>query len=141
MAGFTFDDGGAFGQLAGRLAAAGVKAGARAFALTQRFGVRLQAQVKANAAGRPGPRMVTGDYNRSIGLTVGRDGGAIAARVGTTRPQGRRLEFGFHGTDSRGRTYNQAPYPHFGPALDKVGPEFEKAAAELGADTLDLGGR
>lgn len=131
MAAFEFDDRGALSVLAGELAAAGARAGAMGLALTTRYGIQLQAQVKSNAAGRPGPRIITGDYNRSISVETGFDGGAIITRVGTNRPQGRRLEFGFHGVDSLGRKYDQPAYAHFGPALDKVGPEFEAAAGRM----------
>ena len=120
------------------LGKAGFTVGARAFKIVSHFGLQLQAKVKANAAGRPGPRMQTGDYNRSIELQVGIDGGAPTARVGTNRPQGRRLELGFSGTDSLGRTYNQPPFPHFGPALDEIGPAFEAAVAGI-MDGIDLG--
>lgn len=112
--------------LARDLGKASVASGARGFKLIRHHGMRLQAKVKANAAGRPGPRIQTGDYNRSIGLQVGTEGGGPIARVGTNRPQGRRLEAGFSGTDSLGRTYHQAPLPHFGPAVDQIGLEFEK---------------
>lgn len=112
-------------RLARDLATAGVMAGVRAGNLVRHHGTRLQAQVKANAAGRPGPRIQIGDYNRSIGLQIGLEGGSPIARVGTNRPQGMRLEKGFVGEDSLGRTYNQPPYPHFGPAVDRIGLEFE----------------
>lgn len=40
--------------------------------------------------------------------------------VGSDRPYGRRLEFGFVGTDALGRSYHQAPRPHVRPAADAV---------------------
>lgn len=113
-------------ELARDLGKAAVSSGARAYKLIRHHGMRLQAQVKANASGRPGPRIQTGDYNRSIGLMVGIEGGGPIARVGTNRPQGRRLEKGFVGTDDAGRTFNQPPFPHFGPAVDQVGLAFER---------------
>lgn len=117
-------------------AAAGIEAGARAFRIVRHHGLLLQTRVKANAAGRPGPRMQTGDYNRSIEMEVGLDGGAPTARVGTNRPQGRRLELGFRGTDSLGRTYNQPPFPHFGPAVDEIAPGFEADVLEQMAQVM-----
>lgn len=85
-------------------------------------------RTKANASGRPGPNAPTGDYRRSITASgVQNTGGHLTVYVGTNLPQGRRLEFGFHGMDSLGRVYNQPPYPHFGPALDAVGPDFVSA--------------
>lgn len=134
----SFDDGGDLNRLIADLTRASARAQVRATKKVQHFGVILQGRVKARAAGRPGPRMQTGDYNRSIGLRVGiEEGGVIAASVGTNRPQGRRLEFGFHGVDSLGRRYDQPPFPHFGPALDETAPEFVKAMRDLGADLLD----
>lgn len=102
----------------------------RANKLVQQYGLLLLARVKANAAGRPGPRIVTGDYNRSINLRV-TGGLRPEASVGTNRPQARRLEYGFRGVDARGRRYNQPPYPHFGPAFGEVAPKFQEAAARL----------
>lgn len=87
---------------------------------------RLQTRVRANASGRPGPNIVTGDYRRSISVVKE---GPTSALVGTNRPQGRRLEFGFYGVDAIGRTYNQPPYPHFQPAIDQTRPEFVSAVA------------
>jgi hypothetical protein len=113
-------------ELARDLGKASAAAGARAMKIVRHHGMRLHAKVKANAQGRPGPRVQSGDYNRSIGLIVGIDGGSPIARVGTNRPQGRRLEKGFVGTDSLGRTYHQPPYPHFEPAVDAIGLEFER---------------
>src|SRR5688500_16885395 len=83
-------------------------------------------RVQANASGRPGPNAPTGDYRRSWswepagGIHAGRDaqgrftsgglpGDFAVAYVGTNKPQGRRLEFGFVGVDSLGRHYNQPP--------------------------------
>lgn len=99
---------------------------AKVTAVVRHHGHLLATRVKANASGRPGPNAPTGDYRRSITLRVESVAGFITAYVGTNLPQGRRLEFGFHGMDSLGRVYNQPPYPHFGPALDSVAPEFTK---------------
>src|SRR5581483_7216777 len=74
-------------EIADRFVAAGLRAGAQGSALVRHFGSLLQARVKANAAGRPGPRKVTGDYSRSIALDIGHDGDGVVARVGTNRPQ------------------------------------------------------
>lgn len=110
---------------------------------TVRFGALLQTRVRARASGRPGPRRQTGDYRRSISRESGRgpDGGHQAT-VGTNAPQGRRLEHGFVGADALGRTYNQPPYPHFGPALDETGPEYVAALeADIAAVDRMTGGR
>lgn len=82
----------------------------------------LAARVKRNASGRPGPRVISGDYRRSIGVEKIEDGWAI----GTDAAQGMRLEFGFTGVDSLGRYFDQPPYPHWQPAIDKTWPETTK---------------
>ncbi len=93
-------------------------------------GTWLHAQISANAdtgnhapglphipGTGPGPNVATGDYVRSIALEVTEAGSAHVATVSTNLPQARRLEFGFVGTDSLGRSYRQPPYPHWRPAL------------------------
>jgi hypothetical protein len=74
---------------------------------------------------------VTGDYSRSLALDVGVSAGGVSVTVGTTRPQARRLEFGAQGVDSLGRRMNSPPYPHFGPAFDKVAPQFLDALERI----------
>lgn len=80
-----------------------------------------QSIVRGHARGRPGPRSITGDYNRSIVGQSVREGKSVLAVVGSNAPQTLRLEFGFHGPDALGRVYNQPPYPHFGPSLEPMG--------------------
>lgn len=125
------------GEVAAALGEASVKAGFKARAVIQYHGALLQNKVKSNASGRPGPRAQTGDYRRSITLDVGHGAAGYEARVGSGRPQAARLEFGFTGTDSRGRHYNQPPFPHFGPALKAIEPAFLAACAEI--VSLDVG--
>lgn len=88
------------------------------------WGNRLLTEIRGRASGRPGPRAITGDYRRSWSMELGRRGGGPAAVVGTSAPQGRRLEHGFVGTDSLGRNYNQPPFPHVRPAADVIEPQF-----------------
>lgn len=92
----------------------------------------LRTRVRGRASGRPGPRRVTGDYRRNIS---GHSGqllpGVWQGVVGTNSPQSRRLELGFVGRDSLGRTYHQPPYPHFGPALDETVTDYVAALVEL----------
>jgi len=95
--------------------------------LVKHYGMLLRTRVMAAASGRPGPRAITGDYRRSWTMEYRSVAGGGTAIVGTSSPQGRRLEFGFHGADSLGRVYNQPPYPHARPAFDKTAPEFEAA--------------
>lgn len=97
-------------------------------ALVRTYGALYQTRVRGRASGRPGPRAVTGDYRRSISLEMrSLPDGRSAAIVGTNRPQGPRLEFGFTGTDSLGRSYAQPPYPHFGPPLQRTVDELSYA--------------
>ena len=115
--------------LAAQLRTMGKVGDARMERLIRHYGYLLQTRVKARASGRPGPNVVTGDYRRSIGVQFYRDPKAgFVAVIGTNKPQGARLEFGFHGMDSLGRSYDQPPYPHFGPAFDQTKPELESAA-------------
>jgi hypothetical protein len=77
----------------------------------------VEAQAKMNATGRPGPNVQTGYLRRSIvvrGPT--NEGFWWSARIGPTAVYGRRVELGFTGTDSLGRTYDQKGYPYLGPA-------------------------
>lgn len=91
-------------------------------------GALLQTKVKARASGRPGPRVQTGDYRRSINRQMRRGTVSVTVEVGTNSPQGRRLEFGFWGKrDSLGRLFHQPPYPHFGPAADEMEDAFPVA--------------
>lgn len=85
--------------------------------------------VRGNASGRPGPRFITGDYRRSWSADTDTNGGNIQAQIGTNAAQGRRLEYGFTGTDILGRSYDQPPFPHVKPAADKLIPIVE---AEVG---------
>ncbi|WP_373301049.1 HK97 gp10 family phage protein [Streptomyces violascens] len=81
----------------------------------------LVQDVRQRASGRPGPRVITGRYRASWSSEVHRAGRVVVGDVGTSAPQGRRLEFGFVGVDSLGRHYSQRPYPHLGPAVDQAG--------------------
>lgn len=90
----------------------------------------LRARIVANASGRPGPEVITGEYIDSIEVR--------GAWVGTDDPRGKRLEFGYHGPDADGVTYDQPPYPHFHSAVEEVRPLFfgsmERLTAELVSD-------
>lgn len=112
--------------VAADFASTAADAGAVATRIVRHHGRLLQTRVKARASGRPGPRTVTGDYRRSIGMQMrgSAEVGTVSAVVGTNKPQGRRLEFGFVGADSAGRVYDQPPYPHFGPAFDETVEQF-----------------
>jgi hypothetical protein len=96
----------------------------------------LQGRIQGRASGRPGPRVITGNYRRSwntVKLNVA--GGKVAYSVGTNAPQGRRLEFGFNGTDALGRAFKQAPYPHVEPALaESVDEMFEMISGGIDSE-------
>lgn len=96
------------------------------------FGQLLKTRIQANASGRPGPNAPTGTYRRSWTMDFSQEGDTATADVGTNQPQGRRLEFGYHGTDSLGRTYNQPPYAHVGPAMDWLEPLLDRGFDEVG---------
>jgi hypothetical protein len=104
--------------------------------LTKHFGQLLRTRVMAKASGRPGPNAVTGDYRRSWQMQTRGGGSSTTVEVGTNAVQGRRLEFGFNGSDSLGRIYNQPPFPHARPAFDEIQPLFiaggEALIRELG---------
>jgi hypothetical protein len=108
------------------------------------YGMLLQNEVRINAStgfhkpGQghipgtgPGPNVATGDYRRTIALSVSSgtlDGErAIEADVYTNSVQGARLEHGFVGVDSLGRVYRQPAYPHFKPAADTIEKTFHPA--------------
>lgn len=99
------------------------------------FSMLMETRVKANASGRPGPNVITGDYRRSWSNEVSENGNRIVGTIGTNKPQARRLEYGFAGADRLGRVYNQPPFPHLGPAVDTIGPEFMSSMG----DTIQFG--
>ena len=106
----------------------------RVAAVTTHYTMLLETKIKANASGRPGPRRRTGDYVRSWTSQVTKTpGDGATGIVGTNKPQARRLEYGFVGPDRLGRVYNQPPFPHVGPAVDTIGPQFVTAIANIGA--------
>ena len=119
-------------RVAADIADLGVEAAAKAHTITVKWTAALQRQVQLNASGRPGPNAPTGNYRRSINRRTVKLLRSSYGEVGTNSPQARRLEHGFSGTDSLGRSYDQPAYPHFGPAIDFVGPGYEAAMAAAG---------
>lgn len=122
-------------EVAAGITLVGVKVGARAFAVTRHHGMLLQSSWKRKASlprsmerwyDRDGLRLITGDYVRRINLRMLAGDGEVAAEVGTNHPGGKRLEYGFVGTDSLGRTYHQPPYATARPALAETGPGFAR---------------
>jgi hypothetical protein len=97
-------------------------------AVVEKTSADLVALTQQNASGRPGPNAPTGDYRGSWRVEPVRDGvDEVSRGVGTDRPQARRLEYGYVGPDSLGRTFDQQPYPHHGPAVDVTEPVFYAA--------------
>lgn len=125
-------------MVAHALLAKGIETAGKAHVVAMHYGAILKTNVQRRASlprtGPPGPRLITGDYVRSMHLRTTRQVEGSTATVGTNAPQARRLEFGFNDTDSRGRRYNQPPYPHWGPALDETAPAFVAAIAAIVGD-------
>lgn len=116
-------------ELGPRLARAADRVGSETNRTVQQQARLVRAMIRFNASGRPGPNIITGDYFDSWGpaqpFAVPDGGGAI---VGTDRPQGRRLEFGFMNMyDSLGRFYRQPPFPHVEPAVNELSDEYADA--------------
>jgi hypothetical protein len=96
--------------LSGRFLAKAARLPAEIERSTEEHAQLLLSMIQARAPVR------TGRYRAS--WHIERDGNRRV--VTTSEPYGRRLEFGFYGTDSLGRHYNQAPQPHAMPAADAV---------------------
>lgn len=111
--------------LARRLNRAADRVGPEIDRTVQQQGRLLRALIMERASGRPGPNVISGDYRASwkpepFGVP---DGGGV--EVGTRKPQGRRLEYGFFEMyDSLGRFYRQPPFPHVGPAVNELEGEW-----------------
>lgn len=115
-------------DLAPRLEQAAARVGPETNRTVQQQGRLLRALIMENASGRPGPNVISGDYRGSWEpepFPVP-DGGGV--EVGTRKPQGRRLEYGFmERYDSLGRFYRQPPFPHVEPAVNELSTEYEQA--------------
>jgi Bacteriophage HK97-gp10, putative tail-component len=116
--------------LAAALAGLGPATRARVSTITRHYAMLLRVRIQQNASGRPGPRVITGQYRASWQVRVQTGGGAVTAEVFTDAPQARRLEYGFVGVDALGRHYRQPPYPHIGPAWVRTQPAYIQALAE-----------
>jgi hypothetical protein len=114
-------------ELASAARVAAVEVQPRVNEVTRTYSQLLQTRVQAKASGRPGPNAPTGDYRRSWNVRYYTEAGALVGDVGTSKPQGRRLEFGFTGIDSLGRAYDQPPFPHVWPAVEEIMPRYERA--------------
>jgi len=75
--------------------------------------LKAAAEICANIRGSA-PQGETGDLAASWNV---RPEGKNTAWVESREPYAARIEFGFHGTDSLGRQYDQAPEPYITPNL------------------------
>ena len=85
-------------------------------------GNRLKAAIQA------GSPVDTGAYRGAWQMAVT---GPWAVQVSNAMPYGPRLEFGFHGTDSLGRSYSQGARPHVRPAVEAVVPSWQDDLASM----------
>ncbi|WP_073947569.1 HK97 gp10 family phage protein [Streptomyces kebangsaanensis] len=99
--------------------------------VVRHYTMLLETRIKANASGRPGPNVITGDYRRSWTHEVHVAADLVTGTVGTSKPQGRRLEYGYVGPDSLGRIFHQPPYAHVGPAVQTVRSLFVQALGRV----------
>ena len=106
--------------LPGSFALAGAASSTLLQKTVYRTGAMLRTLVRAGASGRPGPRVQTGDYRRSIAQVNGMDRGVPTSLVSTNSPQAYRLEYGFNDVDVLGRRFHQPPLPHWRPAIPKA---------------------
>jgi hypothetical protein len=107
---------------------------ARLLAKAATLDAELEVTLKRNAQAalqrvRQRAPVRTGRYRDS--WHVERDGRGSYV-VATDEPYGRRLEYGFVGTDALGRHYAQAPRPHLNPAADETeGPFVRDVGRDL----------
>lgn len=107
-------------ELANRLEHAAMKVGPAMEKAVKHAGEMGVARIRGNASGRPGPNVITGAYRNSWRAETRTLRAGAICTIGTDLPYGRRLEFGFTGTDSLGRNYAQPPFPHVQPALPYI---------------------
>lgn len=122
--------------LAERLSKVGVAIGPRMTVVVTHYAALLDLEMNRAASGRPGPNVITGDFRRSITHEIVESGIRTEAVAGSGAPQAARLEYGFVGTDSLGRHYNQPPYPWARPSGDIVEPQFEEAMVALAVEAM-----
>lgn len=98
-------------------------------AIVTEGGALIAASAKRHFNGGSEPMTRTGTLARSIRMVdVHPTGpGAFMSKTGPTVVYGRRIELGFHGTDSIGRHYNQSGRPFMRPGIK----DAESGIAEL----------
>lgn len=119
----TADGLGELSKLTADLSKAGPSVGAQAALAVRKAAHDVEAEAK---------RLVpvdTGATRNSIGTDFTGDGrnGTMTATIGPTTNYAPYLEFG---------TRRMAPRAFMGPALDRVGPEFSAAIAQIGGEIL-----
>lgn len=95
-----------------------------------------RAAIRSNASGRPGPNIITGQYRSSWRTVTQSLPYGAQCTIGTSAPQGRRLEYGFSGVDSIGRQYNQPPFPHVGPAIPVIEASLRRGMRDAVSEVL-----
>jgi hypothetical protein len=92
----------------------------------------LLTRIRTNLSGRPGmPQPHTRNYWRSwhVFRKTSSEGFSIHV-VETNAEQAKRLEHGFNGVDSLGRSIRQAPRPHIAPAVRATRDHYNKSFAK-----------
>lgn len=102
------------------------RASERTRRVTVTYGRKLQFDVRARAR----TMFDVTDYDASIQMRMAGTQYRPRAVVFSDDPQAHRLEYGFIGTDSAGRYIEQAPRPHFRPALAAIRSDYLRAMAE-----------
>ena len=96
------------------------------------YGTLLWLDVHHRASGRPGPRVVTGEYLASIGIDMSYDPSlGWSVEVGTNEERGYALEMGYLATDADGEQTVHHPFPHFRPAIAEIEEPFVVAVGNL----------
>jgi hypothetical protein len=103
-----------------------------------RAAAKVEKEAKENAAGSPGPDVVTGTLRRGVVHTAVHRSGLFGwqSEVGPTVIYSRRIDLGFFGEDSLGRIYAQQPRPYFTPAWEKAARRAVEIYAEEWAKAL-----
>lgn len=74
------------------------------------------------------PKVVSGTLRSNIGHSVAVRGskvvGALGVKDGPADEYAKRLELGYKGTDSKGRSYDQKPRPYLRATLNKRGKKI-----------------
>jgi hypothetical protein len=129
------------------LAATVVRVAASTELASKAAGLKIVDLIRSHMDGRPGPNRISGtlfDSIRSTSLRVSGVPGNVggwASTISANTDYARRIEFGFRGSDAKGRVFNQSPFPYFEPGLQDavdrgvLRDDFETAwaAALLGA--------